>query len=130
MASLGWALYDEYYGMRPWKDYQHRFVEIYTRWLKKNLPTQSAAEKAVKESETYKQMDAALTAANKAVAADYDRINKDLALLATRKSVIDDWFQGERGWVGAKTYDMETAGSQSSHESIAKEIQEIGRAHV
>jgi cytochrome c551/c552 len=125
LASLGWALYDEYYGMRPWKDYQHRFVEVYTRWLKKNQPKQSAAEKAVKESETYKQLDAALQAADKAAGPDFDRINKDLALLATRKSVVDDWFQSKRGEVGAKTYDMETAGSKSSHDSQAADIQKF-----
>jgi cytochrome c551/c552 len=124
MASLGWALYDEYYGTRPWKDYQHRFVAIYSSWLKKKLPIQDKAEKAVKESETYKQLDAALQAADKAAGPEFDRVNKDLALLATRKTVIDDWFQAERGWVGARTYDMETAGSPSSHDSIAKEIQE------
>ncbi|MFN2597289.1 MAG: hypothetical protein ABR563_08905, partial [Pyrinomonadaceae bacterium] len=25
MASLGWALYDEVYGLRPWKGYQREF---------------------------------------------------------------------------------------------------------
>ena len=25
MASLGWALWDEFYGLRPWKSYQQRF---------------------------------------------------------------------------------------------------------
>ena len=28
MASLGWALYDEYFATRPWKDYQHRFSNV------------------------------------------------------------------------------------------------------
>jgi cytochrome c2 len=123
LASLGWALYDEYYGTRPWKDYQHRFVAIYTNWLTKNLPKQKKAEDAVKASETYRQLNAALQAADKAAGPDFDRINHDLALLATRKSVIDDWFQAERGWVGARNYDMETS-SGSTKESIAKEIQE------
>jgi len=125
MASLGWALYDEYYATRPWKDYQHRFVAVYSSWLKKNLPKQDSAEKAVKNSDTYKKLQAALDAADKAAGPDFDRINKELALLATRKSVVDDWFQSRRGELGAKVYDMENAGSQSSHDSQAAAIQKF-----
>ena len=32
---LAWSLYDEVYGMRPWKSYQQSFVKRYDRYLKR-----------------------------------------------------------------------------------------------
>jgi cytochrome c551/c552 len=124
MASLGWALYDEFFGTRPWKDYQHRFVGIYASWLKKTLPKQEAAQKAIEQSATYIELDAAWRAADKAGGPEYDRINDQLNKLAARKTVIDDLFQAARGWVGAKTYEMETAGSESGKASLKAKIDE------
>src|SRR5207247_10504851 len=97
MASLGWALYDEYFGTRPWKDYQHRFVAIYTSWLEKNFPKQAAAQKAIEQSDKYKQLDEALKEAEKAAGPDDERIREQLDKLAIRKSIIDDMFQSARG---------------------------------
>ena len=34
LLSLGWALYDEVYGIRPWKSYEARFAKLYTRYLR------------------------------------------------------------------------------------------------
>jgi len=34
VLSMVWGLYDEMYGIRPWKAYQARFVKIYSRYLK------------------------------------------------------------------------------------------------
>jgi len=34
VISMVWGLYDEMYGIRPWKGYQARFVKIYSRYLK------------------------------------------------------------------------------------------------
>ena len=54
VLSLGWALYDEFYGLRPWKAYQQDFIVKYTAFLKKQKPKQEAAEKAIKTSPGYK----------------------------------------------------------------------------
>ena len=34
VLSMVWGLYDEMYGIRPWKGYQARFVKLYSRYLK------------------------------------------------------------------------------------------------
>ena len=34
VISMVWGLYDEAYGIRPWKGYQARFVKLYSRYLK------------------------------------------------------------------------------------------------
>src|SRR2546426_2150295 len=41
VAALGWALYDEFFGLRPWKNYQTDFVRTYTVFLRKQKPKQS-----------------------------------------------------------------------------------------
>ena len=41
--SLGWALWDELFGQRPWKSYQRQFVTLYSRYLKNLGPRQAAA---------------------------------------------------------------------------------------
>jgi hypothetical protein len=38
MLSLVWAVYDEIYGLRPWKEYEKRFVEKYSHFLTKLKP--------------------------------------------------------------------------------------------
>src|SRR5438132_13231498 len=48
VAALGWALYDAFFGLRPWKNYQTDYVRRYTALLRKQKPKQEAAEKANK----------------------------------------------------------------------------------
>jgi hypothetical protein len=43
VLSLGWALWDEIYATRPWKRYQQRFVQVYSRFLAELKPNQAAA---------------------------------------------------------------------------------------
>src|SRR5690348_5551038 len=57
MAALAWALYDEYYGLRPWKQYEADFSVKYAAFLKKQKPKQEAAEKAVKASPEYRAIE-------------------------------------------------------------------------
>lgn len=47
--SLGWALYDEALGQRPWKGIQKQFVSRYTRYLKSIKTRAGNTEKEVKE---------------------------------------------------------------------------------
>ena len=39
--SLVWAVYEEIYGLRPWKNYQQRFVKLYAQFLLKTKPKQA-----------------------------------------------------------------------------------------
>ena len=47
MLTLAWALYEEEFGLRPWRSYQKEFGEVYAAYLKKAVANQEAAEKAV-----------------------------------------------------------------------------------
>ena len=48
IVSLGWALFDEFFGLRPWKSDQRDFKQRYVAYLQKQIPRQKAAEKAPK----------------------------------------------------------------------------------
>ena len=45
IASLFWALWDEDFGQRPWKSYQHQFKERYLAFLKTARTKSDASEK-------------------------------------------------------------------------------------
>ena len=104
----------------PGSDYQHRSVSIYTKWLEKNQPRQQSAEDAIKNSDTYRQLDAAYRAADKAVEADYDKAVQQVACVPRRgKSVIDDRFQSARAEANAKTYEWEASGAPDTAAKVA-----------
>ena len=126
LLSLGWALYDEVYGTRPWKGYQARFEKVYSRFLKQTLPQESASEQKIKASPEYQDLDRQMQAAEKAVmqqvAAIDDKVNKELV---PRSLALNDPFQEVRGHVGALTYQIEISKSESSKASMRAEIEKL-----
>ena len=65
VISMVWGLYDEMYGIRPWKGYQARFVKIYSRYLKTAAGGEADVEKQIKASPDYRSLDAAIFAARR-----------------------------------------------------------------
>src|SRR6266849_680320 len=82
LLSLGWALYDEVYGIRPWKSYEARFAKLYKRYLRSIRPKETRFESEIKASAEYQKLDREMQAAEKAVAvqlAEIDRkVNQEL----------------------------------------------------
>jgi cytochrome c551/c552 len=126
LLSLGWALYDEVYGTRPYKGYEARFEKVYSRFLKETLPQEAGSEQKIKASPEYKDLDRQMQAAEKAVmpqVAEIDRrVNQELV---PRSLALNEPFQEVRGHVGALTYQIEISKSESSKESMRKEIEEL-----
>ena len=50
MVTLLWALWDEAFGMRPWKAYQHVWKERYTGFLKTARSKSAASQKEVEDN--------------------------------------------------------------------------------
>src|SRR5215471_12971530 len=71
----GWALYDEIYGIRPWKTYEARFVKAYTKFLKGAEGGETALEQQIKNSPEYKRLTTEMEAAAKAVSAQVSQID-------------------------------------------------------
>src|ERR1019366_5438424 len=126
LLSLGWALYDEVYGTRPWKGYEARFAKVYSRFLRDTLPQEAASEQKIKASAEYKDLDRKAQAAEDAVKSQVAEIDRKVNLeLVPRSLALNEPFQEVRGHVGALTYQIEISKSESSKDSMRKEIEEL-----
>src|ERR1017187_1844347 len=126
VLSMIWGLYDETYVIRPWKSYQARFVKLYSRYLKTAAGGEADVEKQIKASPDYQQLNAALQDAEKAAmpgASAIDRkINQELV---PKILALNDPFQEVRSHIGSLTYQIEGSHSESSKNSLRKEIAEL-----
>src|SRR4051795_12715280 len=71
-----WGLWDEIYGIRPWKSYQGKFVKVYSKFLKGAQGGETALEDQIKNSSEYKKLTAEMEAAAKAVAPQVAEIDR------------------------------------------------------
>ena len=124
--TLVWAVVDETYLMRPWKQFQTRFVQRYSAFLKTLQPVQGQSEETIRKSAAYQQLAKAVDDARKASAAGVERINKELSTsVQPRLADITKSFQTVRSHIAALTYDMETSESERSKQSLRKDIEEL-----
>ena len=122
VICLGWALYDEVYGTRPWKGYEARFAKIYTRFLRSTKPGEATLENQIKASAEYQKLDRERKAAEDAVAPQVGEIDRKVNQeLVPRSLALNDPFQEVRGHIGALTYQIEITKSPSSKDSPAQE---------
>ncbi len=131
VLSLLWALYDETYGLRPWKDYQKQFVSLYSRHLRRIQPTQARAEQAVRQSAEYRTLSDAVTKAEESIApriSDLDRETNQI--VGRRLSVITEPFAITRSEIAALIYQIETATSQKDKDALQREIDAIKAREV
>jgi cytochrome c551/c552 len=124
LGSLTWGLYDELYGLRPWKSYQKQFVRAYRVFLKKAIPEAATAEKAVRESPEFEKLDQELHGAEQQVAAQIKSIDDQIRFLDRRLAPLTDAFAAARGELGALTYSLETTSSTRGKEKLRREIEE------
>src|SRR5471030_1959630 len=126
VISMVWGLYDEMYGIRPWKGYQAQFVKVYSRYLKTLSGGEAGVEKQIKASPDYQRMDREMAAAEQAAmpaaSAIDQKINQDLV---PKILALNDPFQEVRSHVGALTYEIEVTKSESSKDSLRKQIAEL-----
>ena len=131
VLSMAWGLYDEMYGIRPWKSYEARFAKAYARYLKTLAGGEGEVEKQIKASPDYQRMDREMQAAEKAAlpgaTAVDKKINQDLV---PKILALNDPFQEVRSHIGALTYEIEVSKSESRKSSLRQEIQTLkGETH-
>jgi cytochrome c2 len=125
VLSMIWGLYDEVYGIRPWKKYQAKFEKLYSSYLDELRTPEAQHEAQIKASPQYKQLDAALKA-EEAKALPLAKVNTDKVNDLTPKlQALNDPFQEVRSHVGSLTYEIEVSGSDSRKESLRKQIAEL-----
>jgi cytochrome c551/c552 len=122
-VSLGWALYDEALGQRPWKGIQKEFVSRYTRYLKSIKPQAGKTEKEVKESSEYQQLEAEAQAALERVKPDIAEIDQKVAQVQQQLDAVTEPFQNQRGKLTVINYNVEIA-SGNAKEKYRKQAAE------
>ena len=131
IVSLLWALYDETYGLRPWKDYQKQFVSLYSRHLRRIQPTQTRAEQAVRQSAEYRKLSDAVTQAEESIAPRISDLDRETnRIVGRRLSVITEPFAITRSEIAALIYQIETSTSPSEKEALQRQIDAIKAREV
>lgn len=125
--TLFWALWDENFGQRPWKTFQHEWKERYSSFLKTAHSKANTSQKEAESNSDYQALKAAFDQANKAAAPRVREINEKLHDLSARILAVQDVFTDRRAYVNASTYDIETSGSskQSKQNDLDKYKQEL-----
>ena len=123
MATLFWALWDEDFGQRPWKAFQHEWKDRYTAFLKNAHSQSGSAEKEVESSADYQALKQAYESANQTAAPRVKEINEKLRDVERKDSGDTKCFTDRRAYVNASTYDIETNTSPSSKQSKQSDLE-------
>ncbi len=124
VLTLAWALYQEMFGLRPWRFYQTRFVAAYSKYIEGQKPKQKAAEEAIINSPEYKSLMERIEAAQKAAESRAQEIRSELAYIDRRNSSLADTFMTERARIAALVYQTEIASSERSRKSRKADVDE------
>ncbi|HYK90464.1 MAG TPA: hypothetical protein VE398_16940 [Acidobacteriota bacterium] len=125
VAGMIWALYDEAYGLRPWKRYQDRFVKLYSAYLEGVKPKQATAEKAIRSSDEFRKLADEIKTLEDAAIPRLRQIDEQASLTDRRIAALSDVFQTARSEITALTYEMETATSQSSKDRLKRKVEQV-----
>jgi cytochrome c2 len=123
VGTLFWALWDEAYGQRPWKNYQQEFARRYSSFLKSARSTSAGQEKEVKGSTEYQKLDEAVQDAEEQIAAQSKQFQQQISDLTDRIATVQTSFTDARAHVTADTYDAETTPNPSSRDRKLKNLE-------
>jgi cytochrome c2 len=122
MASLFWALWDEAFGQRPWKAYQHEWKARYSAFLKTARSTSAQSEKDVESNSDYQGLKQDYEQASQQAGPRTKEINEQLRVLSAKILAVQNVFTDRRAYVNALTYNIETTTSASSKQSKLKDL--------
>ena len=106
MLTLVWALYNEFFGLRPWKSYQREFASRYHSFLRSKSPSKSGG-KEILESAEYQQLDQQLKTMEAQVKDKSEETDKQIAILDARFSALTETFTTARAYVATQVYAIE-----------------------
>jgi cytochrome c2/transcription termination factor NusB len=122
MATLFWALWDEDFGQRPWKAFQHEWQARYGAFLKTARSQSAVSQKAVEGNSEYQSLKQAFEQANQSAAPHAKEINEKLRDLSAKILAVQNVFTDRRAYVSALTYSIETETSKSAKQSKQKDL--------
>ncbi len=124
MATLFWALWDEDFGQRPWKAFQHEWKDRYSTYLKAAKTLSSDSQKDIETSPDYQALKQAFDSANKNSESRYNEIIVNVRRLSAEILAVQSVFTDRRAYVGASTYDLETETSPSAKQRKQRNLDE------
>src|SRR5260370_3252022 len=122
MATLFWALWDEDFGQRPWKTFQHEWKDRYSTFLKTAGSQSGASQKDVESSPDHQKLKQDYETASRNAAPRIKEINEKLRDLSAQILAVQNVFTDRRAYVNALTYSIETETSASSKQSKQKDL--------
>ena len=123
VGTLFWALWDEDFGQRPWKAFQHEWKERYSVFLKAARSSSTQSEKDVESDRDYQKLKQNYDQANQQALPRAKEINDQLRVLSAKILSVQNVFTDRRAYVNALTYDIETTTSTSSRQSKLKDLE-------
>jgi cytochrome c551/c552 len=124
MATFFWAMWDEDFGQRPWKAFQHEWKDRYSTFLK-TAKTQSAdSQKEIESSPDYQKLKQDYETASQNAAPRIKEINERLRDLSAQILAVQNVFTDRRAYVSASTYDIETETNPSAKERKRRNLEE------
>ena len=114
MATLFWALWDEDFGQRPWKNFQREWKNRYSSFLKTARSQSNASQTDVEAASEFKAVKLSYEQANQSAAPRAKEINEKLRELSGKILAVQNVFTDRRAYVNASTYDIETETSNSA----------------
>jgi cytochrome c551/c552 len=131
LGSLAWALWQEFFGLRPWKDYERQFVARYSRYLRKEIPLQEQAERDIENSADYKRLQREYQDLKESIDPKREAIEAQTALLDARMSRVLDRLTDVRSQVAAREYSIEHSTTDpAKKESLEnKELKPLEQSH-
>ena len=124
MATLFWALWDEDFGQRPWKAFQHEWKDRYSTFLKIARSQSSDSQKDVESSPDYQKLKQDYENASQNAAPRIKEINEKLRDLSAKILAVQSVFTDRRAYVSASTYDIETETSPSAKQRKQRNLDE------
>jgi cytochrome c2 len=121
-GTLFWALWDEDFGQRPWKAFQHEWKERYNGFLKTARSSSAQSEKDVESNSDYQKLKQGYEQLNKEAMPRATEINDKLRALSAKILAVQNVFTDRRAYVNALTYDIETTTSGSSKQNKLKDL--------
>src|SRR3972149_5990348 len=71
LVTVAWSLWDEFYGLRPWRGYQSTFRGAYSAYLEEQITARRPAEQSSQPTPDYQRLSQAVqTVAAAALPAD------------------------------------------------------------
>ncbi len=124
MATLFWALWDEDFGQRPWKAFQHEWKARYSTFLKNARSQSRESQKEIESTADYQKLKQDYDSASQQAAPRIKEINENLRDLSAKILAVQNVFTDRRAYVGAATYDIETETSSSAKQRKQRNLEE------